>query len=90
VKQVKTIMHVRVLVHGLLTAAVEDPDRWLDVALPAEADVEELVQALCQWLDSPLFDPRSCMATLGGTVVPMNHPLQEGDEVQLYHRFSGG
>ena len=76
-------MHIRVLVHGLLTAAVEDPDRWLDVALPTDANVEELVQALCQWLDSPLFDPRSCIATLEDTVVPMNHPLQEGDEVQF-------
>jgi sulfur carrier protein ThiS len=81
---------VRVRVHGLLTAALEAPGSWLDVEIPAGTDVEALIQTLSQQLGSPLFDRRSCMATVGGVVAPLDQSLRDGAEVEIYHLFSGG
>lgn len=49
-----------------------------------------MVEALCEQRGSPLFDRHSCMATMGGEIVPLDRSLVEGDRVDHYHLCSGG
>ena len=84
------MMRIRVRVYGLLQAAVDDPDGWLDVTVPGGTDIAGLVELLADRQASPLFDARACMATIDGVKVPLSRTLQHGDQVQLYHTFGGG
>jgi hypothetical protein len=81
-------IRVRVKVYGLLIAVVDSPDRLLDLTLPNGTDVKGAVEALQE--TSSLFDPRSCLAVIDGVKVASSDVLNDGDEVHLYHVFSGG
>jgi sulfur carrier protein ThiS len=81
-------MRVRVKVYGLLIAAGEDPDRLIELSLPSGTAVAGAIEALQE--TSSLFDPRSCLAVIDGVRVPPDHVLRDGNEVHLYHVFSGG
>jgi sulfur carrier protein ThiS len=81
-------MRVRVKVYGLLIAAVDDPDRLIELSLPSATDVAGAIKVLQD--TSSLFDPRSCIAVIDGVKVPPDHILRNGDEVHLHHAFSGG
>jgi molybdopterin converting factor small subunit len=81
-------MRVRVKVYGLLIAAVDNPDRLIELSLPDGTDVVGAIEALQK--TSSLFDPRSCLAVINGVKVPPDHVLRDGDEAHLYHLFSGG
>ena len=81
-------MRVRVKVYGLLVAAVDNPDRHIELRLPGGTDVAGAIDVLQQ--TSSLFDPRSCIPAVNGERVPFDHVLHDGDEVHLYHVFSGG
>lgn len=84
------MIRVQVRVHGLLTAAMADPDAWVEVLLPPATSVANMIRALSERLESPLFDPRSCTATIDETITAMDHILEEGNRVEIYHLFSGG
>jgi hypothetical protein len=75
-------VHIRVTVHGLLTAAVDDPDGHLVLSV---SDGIELLA-----LRSPLFDPRACLALVEGVQVPLDRPLRDGEHLHLYPVFGGG
>ncbi len=81
-------MQIRVTLHGLLTAGMDDPDEPLDLRLPPGTDVAGLFAVLAE--RSPMIDARACLAIVNGVKVPLNWPLHDGDEVGLYHLFSGG
>jgi putative ubiquitin-RnfH superfamily antitoxin RatB of RatAB toxin-antitoxin module len=84
------MISVRVRVHGLLVAAVPQPDVWVEVSLLPSASVADLIRALSEQLESPLFDAGSCTATIDRAIMAMDHILEDGDRVELYHLFSGG
>jgi hypothetical protein len=81
-------MRIRVKLYGMLTIGVRDPDHRVEVSLPGGSDVAGLLQTFCE--TSSLFDPRSCIAMIDGTKVPLSRPLKDGEEVHLYHLFTGG
>lgn len=81
-------MHLRVKLHGLLVAGADNPDGIVELDLPGETNVAGLFQALAE--TSPLFDAQACLAIVNGVKVPLDWRLQDGDEVNLYHLFSGG
>ena len=81
-------MRIRIKVFGLLVAAVDNPERFIDLSLPTGTDVAGAIDRL--QTTSSLFDPRSCLAVIDGVRVPQDHVLQDGDEVHLFHMFSGG
>ncbi len=81
-------MHIRVTVHGLLTAAVDDPDGHLVLSVSDGIDIQGLVELLA--LRSPLFDPRACLALVEGVQVPLDRPLRDGEHLHLYPIFGGG
>jgi molybdopterin converting factor small subunit len=84
----KRTIQVGVTVHGLLTAAVQDPDGKLELAVPDGMTIEGMIDMLRK--RSSLFDPRSSIAVIEGVQVPLARPLQDGDEVGLYPIFGGG
>ena len=81
-------MQIRVKMHGLLAIRVDDADGFVELTLPDGTDVAGVVEALRE--TSSFFDPRSCLAIIGGKRVPLNRVLEDGEEVHLYHLFSGG
>jgi molybdopterin converting factor small subunit len=81
-------MQIRVRLHGLLTAGIGDRDRPLELTLPPGTEVAGVFEVLHE--RSPMIDARACLALVNGVKVPLNWPLQDGDEVNLYHLFSGG
>ena len=74
--------------HGLLAIRVDDPDGFVELTLPNGTDVAGVLQIFRE--TSSFFDPRSCLAIIGGQRVPLNRVLEDGEEVHLYHLFSGG
>jgi hypothetical protein len=81
-------MRVRVKVYGLLIATVDNPDRLIELSLPKGTEVAGAIEALQE--TSSLFDPRACLAVIDGVRVPPGHVLRDGNELHLYHVFSGG
>ncbi|MGD2179150.1 MAG: hypothetical protein PVG71_15165 [Anaerolineae bacterium] len=81
-------MRVRIRLYGLLTIGVNDPDHLVELTLPDGTDVGGMIESLSQ--TSPMFDPRSCFAMVGGGRVPLDRTLTDGEEVHLYPIFSGG
>ncbi len=81
-------MYVQVTVHGMLTLAVPDAGGRIDLEVPDGIDIQRLVEILQE--RSPLFDPRACLALIGGDRVPLNRVLHEGDHVHLHLIFGGG
>jgi molybdopterin converting factor small subunit len=82
-------MRIRVIVHGLLTVAVRDPDGVLELTVPEGSDIQAVLETLSE--RSPVFDPRAApIAVIDGVQVPLSRALQEGDEVRLYPIFGGG
>jgi hypothetical protein len=81
-------MEIRVKAHGLLTAGVQNPNGWIDMTLPAGTDVAGVFDLLQD--TSPLFDSRACLAIVDKVKVPLDWVLNDGDELHLYHLFSGG
>jgi molybdopterin converting factor small subunit len=84
------MIRVLVQVHGLLRAAVRDPNGVLDLTLPEGTDVAGAIEALRERQASSLFDQRACMAVVNGAKVPLDRTLEDGEQLQLYHLFSGG
>jgi molybdopterin converting factor small subunit len=82
------MMRVRVELHGFFTVGVSDPDGLIELTLPDGTDVAGVVEALRE--TSPMLDPRSCLAMVGGARVPLDRTLKDGEEVCLYPVFSGG
>ena len=83
-------MRVRVRVFGLLRAAVADPEGRLEITAPEGTDVAGLIALLATERSSSMFDARACLAVVDGARVPLSQVLEEGQEVGLYHTFSGG
>jgi hypothetical protein len=81
-------MRIEVVAHGMLTAAVRDPGGQMQVEVPDGIDIRRLVEILSE--QSPLFDPRSCLAVVGGAKVPLDRVLTEGEQVHLHLMFGGG
>jgi hypothetical protein len=81
-------MRVRVKLHGLFTVGVKDPDRRIELTLPDGTDVAGAIEALRE--TSPMLDPRSCLAMVGGERVLLDRTLKDGEEVCLYPIFGGG
>jgi hypothetical protein len=81
-------MRIRVKLYGLLTIGVNDPDHLVALTVPDGTDVGGVIETLRQ--TSPMFDPRSCFAMVGGGRVPLDQTLTDGEEVHLYPMFSGG
>ena len=81
-------MLIRVQPHGLLTAVVDEPEGWIELTLPEGTDMAGAMEVLSKI--SPLFDPRACLAIVEGIKVPPDRVLEDGDQVKLYHLFSGG
>ena len=81
-------MRVGVTVHGMLTAAVDDPGGRLALSVPDGSNIRDVVEVLAQ--RSPLFDPRACLAVVGGVKVPLDRELVDGEEIDLYLLFGGG
>ena len=81
-------MKVRVRLHGLLLAGIESPEGIVEADLPPQSDVAALFEALAEIV--PMLDARACLAVVNGVKVSSDHILQAGDEVGLYHLFSGG
>lgn len=81
-------MQLQVQLHGLLTAGFGASGGRVELTLPEGADVASVIETLSE--TTPMFDPRSIMAVLGGTQVPLEYVLHDGNELHLYHLFSGG
>ena len=81
-------MQVRVKVHGLLTTGMKNPDDMVELELPERTDIAAVVERLRE--RSALFDPRAILAIVAGVKVPLDHVLQDGDQVDLYLPFGGG
>ena len=81
-------MRVRVKLYGLLTVVTRNPDNLVELTLPDGTDVAGLIEAFRE--TSSLFDPRSCIAIVGSQRVPFSRTLKDGEEVHLYHLFTGG
>jgi sulfur carrier protein ThiS len=81
-------MQVQVKLHGLLVAGADSPDGWLEVTVPEGTDVAGVFEALGEI--SPMFDSRACLTLVDKIKVPLDWVLSDGDELHLYHLFSGG
>jgi molybdopterin converting factor small subunit len=82
-------MQIRVIAHGLLTAAAENPEGAMALSVPQSSTIQKVLAILHE--RSPLFDPRAMpIAVIESHQVPLNHTLQDGDEVHLYPIFGGG
>lgn len=81
-------MQIRVKLHGLLTTGMDFPDDMVELALPEGTDIATVVEGFRE--RSALFDPRACLAIVAGVKVPLDHVLQDGDQVDLYLPFGGG
>ena len=81
-------IQISVQPHGLLSAAVDEPGGWIELTLPQRSDLAGAMEALNQI--SPLFDARACLAIVDGEKVALDRVLKHGDQVKLYHLFSGG
>jgi hypothetical protein len=82
-------MRIRVIVHGLLTVAVKDPDGVVELTLPVGSNIQGLLEILNE--RSPVFDPRATpVAMIDGAQVPLSRLLHGGEEVHLYPIFGGG
>jgi len=82
-------MRIRVVAHGLLTVAVEDPSGAIELTVPDGSDVQQVLWILHD--RSPVFDPRATPVTvIGGVQVALEQVLHEGEEVHLYPIFGGG
>ena len=82
-------MRIRVVAHGLLTVAVEDPGGAIDLTVPDGSDVQQVLWILHD--RSPVFDPRATpVAMIGGAQVALYRVLHDGEEVHLYPVLSGG
>ena len=82
-------MRIRVVAHGLLTVAVQDPGGVVDLAVPDGSDIQQVLWILHD--RSPVFDPRAAPVTvIDGAQVPLDRVLQDGEEVHLYPIFGGG
>lgn len=81
-------MRIGVTVHGMLTAAVEDPEGHLVLSVPGGTCIRGVIETLAQ--RSPLFDPRACLAVIEGVQVPLDRELQDGERLHLYLLFGGG
>ncbi|MEE8391750.1 MAG: hypothetical protein V3S14_13280 [Anaerolineae bacterium] len=81
-------MQVQIKVHGLLTIRVDDPDGLVELTLPDGTDVAGVLAVFRE--TSSFFDPRTCLAIIGGERVGLDRVLEDGEEVRLYHLFSGG
>ena len=81
-------MQVQVQPHGLLSATVDVPGSWIELTLPVGTDLAGAMEVLGEI--SPLFDARACLAIVEGIKVPPDQILKDGDQVKLYHLFSGG
>lgn len=82
-------MRIRVIVHGLLTVAAQDPGGAIELTLPAGCDIQGAIEILHE--RSPVFDPRAApIPLIDGERVPLSRPLQDGEEVHLYPIFGGG
>jgi hypothetical protein len=68
-----------VKLHGLLTTGMDFSDDTVELAMPDGA---------CE--KSALFDPRALLAIVAGVKIPLDHVLQEGEQVDLYLPFGGG
>ncbi len=81
-------MQTQIKVHGLLAIRVDDPDGLVTLTLPDGIDVAGVMAIFRQ--TSSFFDPRTCLALIDGERVELERVLEDGEEVQLYHLFSGG
>jgi hypothetical protein len=81
-------VRIGVVVHGMLTAAVREPGGEVQIEVPDGVDIKGLVEILSE--QSPLFDPRSCLAVVDAVRVPLDRVLVEGEQVHLYLMFGGG
>jgi sulfur carrier protein ThiS len=81
-------MQVRVKLHGLLTTGMDFPDDGAELAVPEGANIADVVEVFRE--RSALFDPRALLAIVAGVKVPLDHILQDGDQLDLYLPFGGG
>jgi hypothetical protein len=81
-------MQIRVKTHGPLAIRVGDPDGFVELTLPDGTHVAGVLEIFRE--TSSFFDSRSCLAVIGGKRVSLNRVLEDGEEVHLYHLFSGG
>ena len=64
------------------------PRREGTLTLPDGTDVAGVLAVFRQ--TSSFFDPRTCLALIDGERVELEQVLEDGEEVHLYHLFSGG
>jgi hypothetical protein len=69
-------------------AVVEDPDGQLKLDVPGGTGVVGVMELPAE--GAPLFDAKSCPAVVDGVQVPFILLLTEGEDLYLYHTFSGG
>lgn len=82
-------MRIRVIAHGLLTVAAQNPDGAIELTVPSGCDIQGAIEILHE--RSPVFDPRAAPITLvDGVRVPLSRTLQDGEELHLYPIFGGG
>ncbi|MCP4536071.1 MAG: hypothetical protein GY832_02895 [Chloroflexi bacterium] len=81
-------MQVQVRVHGLLAIRVDDSDGFIELILPDGTDVAGILAVFRE--TSSFFDPRTCLALIDGERVALNRVIEDGEQVHLYHLFSGG
>ena len=82
-------MHIRVVAHGLLTVAVQDPSGAIDLTVPDGSDIQHVLWILHDI--SPVFDPRATpVAVIDGAQVPLDQVMHDGEAVHLYPIFGGG
>lgn len=81
-------MRVRVKLYAMFRIGVKDPDGVVELTLPDETDVAGVIETLREI--SPTLDPRACLAMIGGTSVPLDRTLNDGEELHLYPTFTGG
>ncbi len=81
-------MQVQVKVHGLLAIRVDDPDGFVELTLPDGTDVAGVLAVFRE--TSSFFDPRTCLALIDGERVELDRVLEQGEQVHLYHLFTGG
>jgi molybdopterin converting factor small subunit len=81
-------MWVRAKLHAMFKIGVKDPDGVVELTLPDGTDVTGLAEALREV--SPTLDPRACLAMIGGTIVPLDRALKDGEEVHFYPTLTGG
>jgi len=82
-------MRIRVVAHGLLTVAVQDPGGAVDLTVPDGSDIQHVLWILHD--RSPVFDPRATpIAVIDGAQVPLDQVLHDGEAVHLYPIFGGG